>query len=56
MKLVQNSGILKIKDNTKIKYNIEEISKEVSLRGFYVKSLLEKQKVENMWITRSKKH
>ena len=44
MKLVQNSGILKIKDNTKIKYNIEEISKEVSLRGFYVKSLLEKQK------------
>ena len=43
-KLVENNKILKIKDETKLKYNIEEISKEISLRGFYVSNLLEKQK------------
>lgn len=44
MKLVENNKILKIKDFTKLKYDLDEISKEISLRGFFVKNLLEKQK------------
>lgn len=44
IKLIKNDQILKIKNHTKMKYNLEEISKEISLRGFYVKNLLEKQK------------
>jgi len=43
MKLVENNKILKLKDNTNLKYNLEEISKEISLRGFFVKNLLEKK-------------
>ena len=41
-KLIQNKQIIKIKDHTKIKYNLEEISKENNLRGIFVKKLLEK--------------
>lgn len=44
IKLMENNKILKIKNETKLKYNLEEISKEISLRGFYVSNLLEKQK------------
>ena len=43
MKLVENTRILKLKDRTKLKYDLEEISKEISLRGFFVKNLLEKK-------------
>lgn len=43
-KLIENNKILKIKDETKLKYNLEELSKEISLRGFFVNNLLEKQK------------
>ncbi len=46
-KLIQNNQIIKIKNNTKIKYNLEEISKENNLRGIYVKKLLEKINTEN---------
>jgi len=43
MKLVENVRILKVKEQTKLKYDLEEISKEISLRGFFVKNLLEKK-------------
>lgn len=44
LKLIENIKILKIKDFTKLKFNLQEISEEISLRGFFVKNLLEKQK------------
>ena len=43
LKLTQNEKIIKIKDHTKIKYDLEEISKENNLRGIFVKKLLEKK-------------
>lgn len=42
LKLIQDEKIIKIKDNTKIKYDLEEISKQNNLRGIFVKKLLEK--------------
>ena len=42
-KLIQNEQIIKIKNKTKIKYNLEEIAKENNLRGIFVKKLLEKK-------------
>lgn len=44
LKLIQNDKILKVKNQTKLKYDLREISQEISLRGFFVKNLLEKQK------------
>lgn len=46
-KLIHNDQIIKIKDHTKIKYDLEEISKENNLRGIFVKKLLEKLNDEN---------
>lgn len=40
--LLNNERILKLKDNSKIKYNLEALSKEISLKGLFVKILLEK--------------
>lgn len=42
LKLIQNEKIIKIKNATKINYNLEEISKENNLRGIFVKELLKK--------------
>lgn len=42
LKLIQNDSIIKIKDETKIKYDLEEIAKENNLRGIFVKKALEK--------------
>ena len=42
IKLIQNKSIIKIKDETKIKYDLQEISKENNLRGIFVKKSLEK--------------
>ena len=43
-----NKNILKIKDFTKIKYNLEEISKQQSLKGIFIKKCLEEmQNTEN---------
>ena len=48
IKLINKKNILKIKDFTKIKYNLEEISKQQSLKGIYVKKCLEEmQNTEN---------
>lgn len=42
LKLIQNEAIIKIKDKTKIKYDLEEIAKENNLRGIFVRHALEK--------------
>lgn len=42
LKLIHNEKIIKIKNATKINYNLEEISKENNLRGIFVKELLKK--------------
>lgn len=41
-KSVSQENIIKIKDRTKTRYNLEELSKEESLRGVFVKVMLEK--------------
>ena len=43
-KFCQNEQIMKIKDFTKPDYDLEKISKEESLRGFFVSDMLEKLK------------
>ena len=47
LKLINQNNILKIKNNTKIKYNLEEISKQNNLKGIFVKEMLELLKEEN---------
>ena len=44
-KLIENDSIVKIKDSTKIGIDIEELEKEMSLRGLFVKRI--KKKMEN---------
>ena len=45
---ITNYNILKIKDETKLKYNLDEIKNEKTLRGLFVKELLKKQE-ENIY-------
>ena len=47
-KFITKLNILKIKDNTKLKYNLEELKEEKTLRGLFVKELLKKQE-ENIY-------
>ncbi len=47
LKLIQNENIIKIKNYTKIKYDLEEISKENNLRGIFVRKAMEKINDEN---------
>ena len=47
-RLVTKPNILKLKDRTTLKYNLEEIKNEKSLRGLFVKELL-KKKEENIY-------
>ena len=47
-KLINNFNILKIKDNTKLKYNLKELKKEKTLRGLFIKELLKKRE-ENIY-------
>lgn len=46
LKLINKENILKIKNNTKIKYNLEELSKQNNLKGIFVKEMLELLKNE----------
>ena len=39
--------IIKIKDKTTVKYNLEQISKEQTLKGIFVKELLDQMNEEN---------
>ncbi len=42
--LIDNINILKIKDKTKMAYNVEEIAKENTLKGIFVQKALQKEK------------
>ena len=41
-KLISNDKIIKIKDKTKINYNLEELSNENTLKGLFVKEMFKK--------------
>ena len=41
-KLVENRNIIKIKNDTKIKYDLKEIANDVTLKGIFVKEMLNK--------------
>ena len=43
-KLVESNQVIKIKDNTKLALNIEELAGENSLRGLFVSNILQKIK------------
>lgn len=47
LKYVISKNIIKLKDKTKIEYDLEKISKEQSLRGIFVKEFLEQINEEN---------
>ena len=40
----KNQNIIKVKDYTKINYDLEKISKENTLKGLFVKGILQKMK------------
>lgn len=42
LRLIESENILKIKDNTQIGYNIEEIAKQNNLRGIFVREVIKK--------------
>lgn len=46
MKFITNYSVLKIKDKTKLKYNLEEIAKENTLKGVFTQSILDKMQTE----------
>ena len=47
IKYVESKNIIKLKDKTKAEYDLEKISKEQSLKGIFVKELLEQIDEEN---------
>ena len=47
LRLIENKNIIKLKDNTKLKVNLEELAKEKSLKGIFVKNMLEKITIDN---------
>ena len=47
LKLINKENILKIKNNTKINYNLEEISEQNNLKGIFVKELLKELQENN---------
>ena len=44
LKFIDNNQVIKLKDISKLKYDLEQISKEKSLKGIFVKQLLEQIK------------
>ena len=44
LKYAESSNLIKIKDNTKISYDLEKIASENNLKGIFVKESLEKMK------------
>lgn len=44
MKYIENERIIKIKNKTKIAYDLEKLANETTLKGLFVKEILEKQK------------
>ena len=47
LKYTENKNIIKLKDKTKVEYDLEKIAKEQSLKGIFVKELLEQINEEN---------
>ena len=47
-KLISNEKIIKIKNNTKINYNLNELSNETTLKGLFAKKMQEKLNEENL--------
>ena len=47
-KIIDNNRIIKIKDKTKINYNLEKISNENTLKGIFAREMLKKLNDENM--------
>lgn len=47
LKYIQNDRIIKIKDETKVARNLEKIANESTLRGLFVKEMIEKLESEN---------
>ena len=47
VKYIENKNIIKLKDKTKIKYDLEKIANEQTLRGIFVKELLEQINEDN---------
>ena len=47
-KFIENNQIIKIKDKTKINYDLEKIANETTLRGMFAKQILEKMNMENI--------
>ena len=47
LKYIDNKNIIKLKDKTKVEYDLEKISKEQSLKGIFVKELLEQMNTYN---------
>lgn len=46
LKYIQNNNVIKIKNDSKFEVNLKDIAKQNSLKGLFVKSLLEKQENE----------
>lgn len=47
-KLISEDRIIKIKDKTKIKYNLNSISNDITLKGIFAKEMLKKLKEEDI--------
>ena len=47
LKYIKNDRIIKLKDETKLAYNLEKLANETTLRGLFVKEMIEKLKNEN---------
>ena len=47
LKYVESKNVIKLKNQTKVEYDLEKISKEQSLKGIFVKELLEQINDEN---------
>ena len=48
LKYIENERIIKITDNTKIKYNLEKMINENTLKGLYAKETLDRLRKEDI--------
>ena len=47
-KLISNDKVIKIKDKTKINYDLEKLSNDTTLKGLFAKEMLAKLNEENI--------
>lgn len=48
LKSIDNMNVLKIKDSTKLNYDLYELAKENNLKGIFIKKVIERGRVENL--------